>query len=290
MIELYHHGILGQKWGKKNGPPYPLSRTGDWSAAERRSQKKNYKVLNREARRHRHNVSVPDSLKKNIENRISDRAKQNVEQLDETFIKNIPSSSDYYDLKDNVRNYLLDSGLSKQDYKDVLDAYVNYNNELKKAINEEIGKYANKPMHRYYNTEKVGDFVYDKLKIDGPSYKRQSLKQSSAYEDLKYINKYAFNHKKTSWNDIETRLNPLQRKKEFLVDKSLEKLYRESVHGSTDSDYKAFTKKYGITPTEVNNKYKNHLYEIADQILGEYSNKKIGNKKARDVFITYIDW
>lgn len=24
--ELYHHGIEGQKWGKQNGPPYPLSR------------------------------------------------------------------------------------------------------------------------------------------------------------------------------------------------------------------------------------------------------------------------
>ncbi len=24
MSEIYHHGILGQKWGKKNGPPYPL--------------------------------------------------------------------------------------------------------------------------------------------------------------------------------------------------------------------------------------------------------------------------
>lgn len=23
--ELYHHGIKGQKWGKRNGPPYPLS-------------------------------------------------------------------------------------------------------------------------------------------------------------------------------------------------------------------------------------------------------------------------
>lgn len=24
--ELYHHGRLGQKWGERNGPPYPLSR------------------------------------------------------------------------------------------------------------------------------------------------------------------------------------------------------------------------------------------------------------------------
>ena len=21
---IFHHGILGQKWGKQNGPPYPL--------------------------------------------------------------------------------------------------------------------------------------------------------------------------------------------------------------------------------------------------------------------------
>ena len=25
MNELYHHGIKGQKHGKRNGPPYPLS-------------------------------------------------------------------------------------------------------------------------------------------------------------------------------------------------------------------------------------------------------------------------
>lgn len=27
--ELYHHGIQGQKWGIRNGPPYPLDRSND---------------------------------------------------------------------------------------------------------------------------------------------------------------------------------------------------------------------------------------------------------------------
>lgn len=34
--ELYHHGILGQKWGVKNGPPYPLG-IGDHNARENKA-------------------------------------------------------------------------------------------------------------------------------------------------------------------------------------------------------------------------------------------------------------
>lgn len=38
MQELYHHGIRGQRWGKKNGPPYPLDES-DHSVAEKRAEK-----------------------------------------------------------------------------------------------------------------------------------------------------------------------------------------------------------------------------------------------------------
>lgn len=53
---LSHHGILGQKWGKKNGPPYPLD-AEDHSASEKKSdwkkslRTKRLESANRAARR-----------------------------------------------------------------------------------------------------------------------------------------------------------------------------------------------------------------------------------------------
>lgn len=39
ISELYHHGIKGQKWGDKNGPPYPLDYE-DHSAEQKRKNPK----------------------------------------------------------------------------------------------------------------------------------------------------------------------------------------------------------------------------------------------------------
>ena len=42
MTYLVHHGIKGQAWGVRNGPPYPLG-SGDKSAREKRAEKDNRK-------------------------------------------------------------------------------------------------------------------------------------------------------------------------------------------------------------------------------------------------------
>lgn len=45
QIGLWHHGILGQKWGERNGPPYPLG-GGDYTQAEKRAIYKKRKQPN----------------------------------------------------------------------------------------------------------------------------------------------------------------------------------------------------------------------------------------------------
>ena len=42
-LYIEHHGIQGQKWGVRNGPPYPL-RGGDYSYSEKQAIKRNKKV------------------------------------------------------------------------------------------------------------------------------------------------------------------------------------------------------------------------------------------------------
>lgn len=45
LTEIYHHGILNQKWGVRNGPPYPLS-GGQYSKSEKQAVYKERKKKN----------------------------------------------------------------------------------------------------------------------------------------------------------------------------------------------------------------------------------------------------
>ena len=45
---LIHHGIDGQKWGQRNGPPYPLDPSKDYSPREKKLADKQIKSANKE--------------------------------------------------------------------------------------------------------------------------------------------------------------------------------------------------------------------------------------------------
>lgn len=61
---LEHHGIIGQKWGKMNGPPYPLDPNKDYSKAELRAMRKEARKEARKENRRKKKIAKKDEVEK----------------------------------------------------------------------------------------------------------------------------------------------------------------------------------------------------------------------------------
>ncbi|MBP5597355.1 MAG: hypothetical protein J6Y02_18410 [Pseudobutyrivibrio sp.] len=62
--ELWHHGIQGQQWGHRNGPPYPLDPKSDYSKEERKAVKKAYSNIRKNVSHVGRTDAKIESLKK----------------------------------------------------------------------------------------------------------------------------------------------------------------------------------------------------------------------------------
>lgn len=154
-----HHGIEGQKWGKRNGPPYPLD-YGDHSSEEKkhlsRSEKKNLKRdkknLQRQVNMQKAYERASDKAFRKEEDVLADRlnearkiAKYESEKMYDDMVKkygselvgNIPSQYKNVD-SHNIRNALM---LSAQVFGAPVGFYSLGTNERRSA-------------NRLYNIEK----------------------------------------------------------------------------------------------------------------------------------------
>lgn len=87
---LIHHGIEGQEWGKRNGPPYPLDPSKDYSAKEKKYadklQKSANKSMNKGSRdssyRNAHTIPKGTTIYRTTDSSIDDSEQKYVSYLE----------------------------------------------------------------------------------------------------------------------------------------------------------------------------------------------------------------
>ena len=149
--QLYHHGILGMKWGKKNGPPYPLG-SGDHSASEkkagwRKSLKKENKPVETtnakkvEAKR-RAVVSAKSKLASAKVNKKEAQREWNksYSELENAVINWSGGDS----VREKASRNAKDSGRADDIYKELKKEYKEAKKEYKKELNKRNENYLEK--------------------------------------------------------------------------------------------------------------------------------------------------
>lgn len=136
MSELYiaHHGIKGQKWGERNGPPYPLE-------GHTRNQKKNFKQFAKDWQHGKLSDNKTFKRMRDTEEYKTQRDSwQKVENYrDQRLSENNPLEED----EDPKFMELMNAHLSDYDkYKSVGE----------KIMNEELGDLMDQPMTRVMKT------------------------------------------------------------------------------------------------------------------------------------------
>lgn len=124
--ELQHHGIKGQKWGVKNGPPYPI---------DKKTAKKNFKRI----KEYKGDYSSNDFF-------IEKEVKDSISKKQLSAYKKAFSNKDNAEYKlENMRwDDFKKNG--KEQGKKVTQATKEYEILKKQLAKELIGKYANRPI------------------------------------------------------------------------------------------------------------------------------------------------
>lgn len=258
---LAHHGILGQKWGHKNGPPYPLD-AGDHSSSEKKAgwrdslhKKHEQKKLAKNIKKATKGVSSADSAQRiigeSVRSRLTKDQKENLISLKEKWEKDSEASTKEYskiynkeydkrfknkkpseEELDKLSSYVTDktagSKLSEQAFKS-WDEYIKYSRDITENL---IGKYGNTRLSNNNQTYKtMVSRVLDDLQ-DEKAYKQAFLAWDNAYSqwyfnrDSKRRNNFAEKEKQARDKEFEANTNL---KNKGYTDREITKLMGETL-------------------------------------------------------------
>ena len=168
--ELYHHGIKGQKWGVRNGPPYPLD--SDKSAGKRLKKDKEQLnkdisesariISNKEAYYYKEFTNT-DFYKKMRKEQDQLFTKEQKEKIDELELKILDLLDNFDELTDMIEMVNDDS----KEAEDIRKEYKRIEEEVTKAENT----LSNLKGNKYKEIDnKILDarekYVYDHMKND----------------------------------------------------------------------------------------------------------------------------
>lgn len=182
---LSHHGIEGQKWGVRNGPPYPLG-SGQHSAAEKRAMKKEQKQTFKELQNNR--MGLRSVLNGQLVSKKLEELRNNIPEVNE-YISQYRSIIEYPFSKEGKKELEM---LAKRDFE-------KYNGRIHgESLEAWIYDYQNQGDVYwdvlYENNENVRnswaklDTIMEKLK---PEYEKAAKEILGPYSDRKVLGRPA---------------------------------------------------------------------------------------------------
>lgn len=198
---LMHHGILGMKWGHKNGPPYPLD-AKDHSSSEKKAgwmksladkHKANVKKRKQKKALAKARVARAENLKKEAE-------RKKYEEEKEKALKS-GKASEILKYKGDLTNDQLQKAVGRLDWEKRLNEMsakeVQTNWDKVDKIMDKVGKvtgYVNKGVDAYNAIERVRKIFEDREKKQKDKIKsdaEESINKIVDSRNLRLIKKYA---------------------------------------------------------------------------------------------------
>lgn len=194
-LALQHHGILGMKWGHRNGPPYPLG-ASDHSASEKkagwRQSLSGDSPESKQARRDRRVRRKQTQAALKRVNRNKERA-ENAQH----FITRMTSDSKYKRSKAEL-DYLAKRSNDTVEYNPIKERYelVDYNKQAKAAVKE-----LNRATKKYNKAALAADKTHTSTVVDPSTGNKIDVwdvkkREKATKAQMEYIDRY---------RDLETK-------------------------------------------------------------------------------------